>query len=40
MTVFDKKKEYIITEAGQDVFMNEVERLQELVENARIMGAI
>ncbi len=35
-----KKKEYVITEAGKDVFMNEVERLQELVENAKIMGAI
>ena len=34
-----KKKEYVITEAGKDVFMNEVERLQELVENAKIMGA-
>lgn len=35
-----KKKEYVITEAGKDVFMNEVERLQELVENAKIMGGI
>lgn len=35
-----KKKEYVITEAGKDVFMNEVERLQELVENAKMMGEI
>ncbi len=35
-----KKKEYVITEDGKDVFMNEVERLQELVENAKTMGVI
>ena len=35
-----KKKEYVITEEGKDIFMNEVERLQELVVNAKKMGAI
>lgn len=33
-----KKKEYLITEAGKDVFMNEVGRLQELLDNARYMN--
>lgn len=29
-----KKKEYLITEKGRDVFCEEVERLKELVKNA------
>lgn len=29
-----KKKEYLITEKGKEVFGKEVERLQELIENA------
>lgn len=32
-----KKKEYIITEEGKSIFQNEVKRLNELVENAKIM---
>lgn len=29
-----KKKEYLITEQGKDIFAEEVTRLQELIENA------
>jgi DNA-binding PadR family transcriptional regulator len=32
-----KKKEYIITEAGRDVFEAERKRLQELLDNAKLM---
>lgn len=32
-----KKKEYIITEAGREVFEAERERLQELLDNAKLM---
>ncbi len=32
-----KKKEYIITKDGREVFRNEVERLNELVNNAKLM---
>jgi DNA-binding PadR family transcriptional regulator len=32
-----KKKEYIITSAGKEVFKNEVKRLNELIENAKMM---
>lgn len=32
-----KKKEYIITSAGKEVFKNEVKRLSELIENAKKM---
>lgn len=33
-----KKKEYLITDQGKEVFTNEVKRLNELVENAKKMG--
>ena len=33
-----KKKEYMITKSGKEVFGKEVERLKELVENAGLMG--
>ncbi len=32
-----KKKEYLITGQGEEIFCKEVERLQELVENAKNM---
>lgn len=32
-----KKKEYIITETGREVFEAERERLQELLDNAKLM---
>lgn len=32
-----KKKEYIITEAGREVFETEKKRLQELLDNAKLM---
>lgn len=32
-----KKKEYLITEVGREVFETEVKRLKELVENARLL---
>ena len=32
-----KKKEYIITEAGREVFEAERKRLQELLDNAKLM---
>lgn len=32
-----KKKEYIITKSGREIFNKEVERLSELIENARLM---
>jgi len=32
-----KKKEYIITEAGREVFEAEKKRLQELLDNAKLM---
>ncbi len=32
-----KKKEYIITDAGREVFEAERERLQELLDNAKLM---
>ncbi|MBE5881960.1 MAG: PadR family transcriptional regulator [Lachnospiraceae bacterium] len=32
-----KKKEYIITDAGREVFEEEKRRLQELLNNARLM---
>lgn len=32
-----KKKEYIITELGQEVFAAERKRLEELLENAKLM---
>lgn len=32
-----KKKEYLITDAGRDVFNTEVNRLEELVENSKQM---
>lgn len=33
-----KKKEYIITHTGKEVFQNEVKRLNELIKNAEKMG--
>ena len=33
-----KKKEYIITETGKEVFYNEMARLVELLTNAKLMG--
>jgi len=34
-----RKKEYIITELGKHVFVNEIERLTELIQNGRsVMG--
>lgn len=33
-----KKKEYIITESGKEVFEAERKRLEELLENAKLMG--
>lgn len=33
-----KKKEYVITEQGKAVLQNEIERLNELVDNAKKMG--
>lgn len=35
-----KKKEYIITKDGREVFRNEVERLNELVNNAKLMEEV
>lgn len=32
-----KKKEYLITDAGKEVFREERKRLRELVENAKLM---
>jgi DNA-binding PadR family transcriptional regulator len=32
-----KKKEYLITDQGEEIFYNEVKRLGELVENAKKM---
>ncbi len=32
-----KKKEYLITNKGKEIFQNEVKRLEELVENAKQM---
>ncbi len=32
-----KKKEYVITKGGREVFDNEVKRLNELVNNAKLM---
>lgn len=32
-----RKKEYLITQAGKEVFEEERKRLQELLENARLM---
>lgn len=32
-----KKKEYLITDAGQEVFKEERNRLEELLENAKLM---
>ena len=32
-----KKKEYLITTDGKDVFYKEVDRLRELIENAKLM---
>jgi DNA-binding PadR family transcriptional regulator len=32
-----KKKEYIITQSGTEVFQNEVSRLKELLNNAKLM---
>lgn len=32
-----KKKEYLITEKGKEVFNIEVERLKELIQNAKLM---
>jgi DNA-binding PadR family transcriptional regulator len=32
-----KKKEYLITNDGKDVFYKEVERLRELIQNAKLM---
>lgn len=32
-----KKKEYLLTSSGREVFRNEVQRLNELVENAKKM---
>ena len=34
-----KKKQYLITDLGKEVFQSEVERLEELVANARKMQA-
>lgn len=33
-----KKKEYLITEEGKKVFKKEVERLEELVENSKLIN--
>jgi DNA-binding PadR family transcriptional regulator len=33
-----KKKEYIITNTGKEIFKNEVKRLNELIKNAEKMG--
>ncbi|MCM1107395.1 MAG: PadR family transcriptional regulator [Blautia sp.] len=33
-----KKKEYILTDLGREIFEAECARLQELVENAKLMG--
>lgn len=33
-----KKKEYLITEKGKEIFSMEVERLKELVNNAKLMA--
>lgn len=33
-----KKKEYLITDIGKEVFQNEVKRLKELVKNAKKMN--
>lgn len=32
-----KKKEYVITEEGKEVFFREVKRLEELIKNAKLM---
>lgn len=32
-----KKKEYLITEEGKKVFYKEVERLEELIQNSKLM---
>lgn len=32
-----KKKEYILTDVGKDVFVNEANRLKELVEHAKLI---
>ncbi len=36
-TASRRKKEYLITQAGKEVFEEERKRLQELLENARLM---
>jgi DNA-binding PadR family transcriptional regulator len=36
-TASRKKKEYLITEDGKEVFYKEVERLKELVQNSKLM---
>lgn len=33
-----KKKEYLITDIGKEVFQNEVKRLKELIKNAKKMN--
>lgn len=33
-----KKKEYLITDAGKEIFKNEVTRLNELIKNAKNMS--
>ncbi|POP30256.1 PadR family transcriptional regulator [Lactonifactor longoviformis] len=33
-----KKKEYVITETGKEIFGREVDRLQEMLDNAKRMG--
>ncbi len=33
----DRKKEYIITDTGKAMVMSELERLEELIENGRLM---
>jgi len=32
-----KKKEYILTKDGEEIFYKEVERLKELIQNAKLM---
>ncbi len=33
-----KKKEYVITEEGKEVFLQETERLKELIDNSKLMS--
>ena len=37
-TASRKKKEYLITASGKEAFDEEVKRLEELIQNAKLMG--